>query len=200
MVTCYIHLIVCARAVAPTSTPVLACFWSVSGNRGAFLGLPVLEVLVAFLGLRLGFWMREPVRSGFLSAVGATVKFTLRLRFAIKRFRHRDSLVFDDAGVASLYEQAFEHAFTNEDEFKKSAISMQWYDVKKGGIPQLSVSFAPHSTPFSLDKVARTIDSATSSVFFAVMEMVGKGAVMTALQNLGLRQNLFSLGTIQSEG
>jgi hypothetical protein len=79
--------------------------------------------------------------------------------------------VFDDAGVASLYEPAFEQAFTNEDEIKKSAISTQWYDVKKSGIPQLSVSFAPHSTPFSLDKVARTIDSATSSVFFTVMEM-----------------------------
>jgi hypothetical protein len=109
-------------------------------------------------------------------------------------------LVFDNADVASLYEQAFEQAFTNEDEFKKSTISSQWYDVKKSGTPQLSVSFAPHRTPFSLDKVARAIDSATSSVLFAVMEMGGKGSVMTALQNLGLRQNLFSLGTIQSEG
>jgi len=108
-------------------------------------------------------------------------------------------LVFDDADVASLYEQAFEQAFTNEDDFKKSPISSQWYDLKTDGVPQLSVSFAPHSTPFSLERVADAIDSATSSVFFAVMEMGGKGAVMTALQNLGLRQNLFSLGTIQSE-
>jgi len=108
-------------------------------------------------------------------------------------------LVFDNPNVASLYETAFEQAFTDEDKFKKSAISSQWYDIKKSGLPQLSVSFAPHSTPFSLDKIADAINSATSSVFFAVMEMGGKGAVMTALQNLGMRTNLFSLGTIQSE-
>jgi len=106
-------------------------------------------------------------------------------------------LVFEDP-EALLYEQAFEEAFNNMQQFKSSAIASKWFDLPSNATPATSVSFAPHQTAFSLDKVADSINAAKSSVFFAVMEMAGGGRVMDALKSLGDRQELFSLGTIQS--
>jgi len=108
-------------------------------------------------------------------------------------------LVFDDANVAGLYEQAFEQAFNDQNGFKSSAIASKWYDVQKTTLPALAVSFAPHATPFSLDNVAKSIEAATSSVLFALMEMTGGGPVMTALESVGQRKGIFSVGTLQSE-
>jgi phosphatidylserine/phosphatidylglycerophosphate/cardiolipin synthase-like enzyme len=109
-------------------------------------------------------------------------------------------LVFDDVDVATLYERAFEQAFTAAAKFKSSEIASKWYDFKQKNLPPASVSFAPHSTPFSLKKVSDAIDGAKSSVFFAVMQMGGGGPVLVDLEDLGARKNLFSLGTIQSKG
>ncbi len=108
-------------------------------------------------------------------------------------------LVFDDPDVADLYEQAFEQAFSAQNKFKPSQIASRWFDIAKSDLPPVSVSFAPHVKAFSLEKVADAINSAKSSVLFAVMEMGGKGAVMTALQGLGARAGIVSLGTIQSK-
>ncbi len=109
-------------------------------------------------------------------------------------------LVLDSSDVAALYEQAFEQAFTAAKKFKSSPIASRWYDVQKPGLPPLSVSFAPHPTAFSLDKLDQAIKSAKSSVFFAVMEMTGGGPVMPDLENLAQNENVFSLGMIQQTG
>jgi hypothetical protein len=45
-----------------------------------------------------------------------------------------------------------------------------------------------------------SINSAESSVLFAVMQMFGQGSVMSSLKNLGSNKGLVSLGTIESEG
>jgi len=108
-------------------------------------------------------------------------------------------LVFEDTDVAALYEKAFEQAFTEEDRFRSSEIASRWWDIRKGNLPTISVSFAPHSKPFPLDRVAEAMNSSRSSVFFALMQLGGKGAVRTALENLANRKDLFSLGTIQSK-
>jgi hypothetical protein len=111
-------------------------------------------------------------------------------------------LLFDDPYVADLYEQAFNQAFNDptatQRGFPRSAIASKWYDVQRPDLPAVSVSFAPHTDAWSLQKVADAINSAKSSVFFAVMEMRGGGPVMDALDNLGTRQGVFSLGIIQS--
>lgn len=107
-------------------------------------------------------------------------------------------IVFDDPNITQLYESAFQQAFTDENKFKSSQIASKWYDISEDNLP-LSVSFAPHGTAFSLDKVSDAINSAKSSVFFAVMQMSGSGPVMMSLANLGSRAGLFSLGTIESE-
>jgi phosphatidylserine/phosphatidylglycerophosphate/cardiolipin synthase-like enzyme len=107
-------------------------------------------------------------------------------------------LLFDDAQVAKLYEQAFEQAFDDQKKFKSSAIASKWYDIEKSKLPALSLSFAPHTSDFSLVKVGDAINSAKSSVLFAIMEMGGKGPVMDALKALGDRKEVVSLGTIES--
>ena len=108
-------------------------------------------------------------------------------------------LLFNDPDIANLYEQAFEQSFTSASHFVESSIASKWYNVKKP-VP-LTISFAPHKTAFSLDKVAESIESAKSSVFFAIMEAGGTGPVMPALQNLADNNNsdIFSLGILQKE-
>lgn len=108
-------------------------------------------------------------------------------------------LVFEDPVTAGLYEQAFEQAFNDEDGFKSSNIASKWFEATKNNRPIVSTSYAPHKTVFSLDTVAQAIESAKSSVFFAIMETSGRGPVMPALANLANRENVLSLGTIEQK-
>ena len=98
-------------------------------------------------------------------------------------------LIFNNDDIANLYEQAFETAFNAEDSYKavvSSPISSRWYDLNSSdNIPKCSVSFSPHKiSTVSLGKVSDAINSANSSVFFAIMEMSGKGSVMESLEKL----------------
>ncbi len=108
-------------------------------------------------------------------------------------------LVFDDPVTAGLYEQAFEQAFNDEKGFKSSNIASKWFEATTNHSPSVSISYAPHKTAFSLERVSQIIDSAKSSVFFAVMETSGGGPVIPALANLANRENVLSLGTIEQE-
>jgi PLD-like domain len=121
------------------------------------------------------------------------------------------ALVFNDSTVADLYEQAFDQAFKNEKEFSSSLIASKWHSIEVGSsnnnnsIPKIEVSFAPHKTqkdqfPFSLEKVSNAIESANSSIFYAIMAPEGGGPVMPALENLADNPNLFSLGVIDKQG
>jgi phosphatidylserine/phosphatidylglycerophosphate/cardiolipin synthase-like enzyme len=108
-------------------------------------------------------------------------------------------VIFDNPQIANLYEQAFEQAFTDMDGFRSSDIASKWFDVTTVDTSSLSLSFAPHKTAFTVNTVSEAIESAKSSVLFAVMEMQGGGPVMPALENLGARDDLFSLGTVDTE-
>jgi len=108
-------------------------------------------------------------------------------------------VIFDNPEIADLYEQAFEEAFTDMEGFKSSTIASKWFDVTTKDASPLSLSFAPHKTAFTVDAVSQAIESAKSSVLFAVMQMEGSGPVMPALENLGTRNDLLSLGTIDTE-
>lgn len=109
-------------------------------------------------------------------------------------------LLFDDPEIAKLYETAFEQAFSDCKGFKKSEIARRWHGEKIGTGSPVSISFAPHITAFSLDRVAEALESARSSLMFAMMEVCGGGPVMGILQNLGERENLYSMGTIEKRG
>jgi len=109
-------------------------------------------------------------------------------------------LIFDTPQIATLYERAFDQAFNDMADFRLSNIASKWFDVTTNHDTPASFSFAPHETGFTLDTVSKAIESAKSSVLFAVMQMGGKGPVMPALENLGARDDLFSLGIIDTKG
>ena len=107
-------------------------------------------------------------------------------------------LIFDDDQTAALYETAFEEAFTNAEKFSTSEIAEGWHDVKGDGLPQFSVAFSPHKSALvSLSKVADAIETAKSSVLFAVMELGGSGPVMEKLKELPSKK-VFSYGMTQN--
>jgi hypothetical protein len=115
-------------------------------------------------------------------------------------------LVFNNTVAANLYEQAFEQAFTDEKAFKSSSIASKWYIVEKidDTFPEMSVSFAPHKTskdevPFSLSAVSKAVESAETSVFYALMVTEGKGPVISGLKVLADNQKLFSLGIVDRQ-
>ncbi len=112
-----------------------------------------------------------------------------------------NNLVFNDPATASLYEQAFEQAFTNMPGFASSPIAQQWHDVSNPGFLPYSVCFSTHSSAaISLDRVSTAIQNAKSSVIYAVMELQGGGPVMNELVNLGSNPNIFAYGITQSAG
>ncbi|HTX43670.1 MAG TPA: phospholipase D-like domain-containing protein, partial [Methanocella sp.] len=111
-------------------------------------------------------------------------------------------LVFDSPEIAGLYGRAFDQAFDDMGNFRSSGMASKWFDVTSGVAPPISFSFAPHETGFTLDAVADAVDSAKSSAFFAVMQM-GKpetgGRALSSLIGLGERDNIFSLGIVDSK-
>ncbi len=110
--------------------------------------------------------------------------------------------VFDDPGVAAIYEEAFEQAWKDPDGFRKSAIASRWLPEApdpKADLPSFQVSFAPHADPeVSLAPVAAAIEAAKSSVLFAIMEIDGSGPVLKAVQELPSRKDLYAFGTTQT--
>lgn len=108
-------------------------------------------------------------------------------------------LVFDDPGVAELYESAFEQAFQDAPGFSASEIAEGWHDVESAGMPKFSVAFSPHkSSAVSLARVGDAIRKAKSSVLFAVMELSGGGPVMDELKALPSSKTIFSYGMTQA--
>jgi phosphatidylserine/phosphatidylglycerophosphate/cardiolipin synthase-like enzyme len=110
-------------------------------------------------------------------------------------------LMFNDANIAGQYEQVFQSVFDNMSGYVRTPLAKQWFKFPNagGGVPNFEVSFAPHpAPPFSMVTVADALAAAKSSVMFAVMELAGSGATMTALNNLHLSGKVFSYGMTQS--
>jgi phosphatidylserine/phosphatidylglycerophosphate/cardiolipin synthase-like enzyme len=107
--------------------------------------------------------------------------------------------VFDDAESATLYQQAFDQAWTDAKGFDDSPIAAQWFERRASGLPPFSVSFAPHKKPeVSLQRVADAIRAAKSSVLFAIMEVGnGTGVVLDEIRRLPKRSELYAFGTTQ---
>jgi hypothetical protein len=108
-------------------------------------------------------------------------------------------IVINDEYVASLYEIAFEQAFTDMKAFKSSSISSKWYEVRRPDLPPFMVSFAPHKNAnISLKTAAEEIKKANDSVMYAIMEVSGSGSVLDQIRNLAKRKNIFTYGISQS--
>jgi phosphatidylserine/phosphatidylglycerophosphate/cardiolipin synthase-like enzyme len=111
-------------------------------------------------------------------------------------------LLFTDPNVAGQYEQVFQSVFTDMKAFSNSPLASRWFDFPNdgGGIPNFSVSFAPHKVAtVSLGQVQQALSNAKSSIMFAIMELRGGGPVLKTVQNLHLSGKVFSYGMTQSE-
>ncbi len=111
-------------------------------------------------------------------------------------------LVFRSSEVAGLFEQVFELAFSNPDNFNTQPIATQWHLVQTAGAPPVRFCFSPHSSAdLSLTPVGAAIEQATSSVFFCIafLNQATSGAVRKAVDRLEGKP-LFSYGISDKAG
>ncbi|MFZ6769678.1 phospholipase D-like domain-containing protein [Undibacterium sp. Di26W] len=112
--------------------------------------------------------------------------------------------IFDDDDVAQLYAQSFEAAFNgglSTSAFTADKISQQEYAISKPGLPSSVFSFAPHKkNTFSLDRLQNELNTANSSVLFAVMALVGKSSVLDTLRTIHDDGKIFSYGITDNPG
>jgi phosphatidylserine/phosphatidylglycerophosphate/cardiolipin synthase-like enzyme len=110
-------------------------------------------------------------------------------------------LLFDEPGVAALFEQAFEQAFTDMGGFQDAPIAAGWHAITAQGVPAGAVAFSPHKAAnVSLGRAHAAMRDARSSVLYAVMELKGTGPVLAGLRELGGRPDIFSYGITEASG
>lgn len=151
-------------------------------KRGHFKGLQHNKALIA---KRAGKAIR---------VLGGSTNFSYRGLY----IQANNLLVFNDDKIAGLFEQMFELAFTDMDNFKTAPLAKVWHSVAQPGKPTVNLCFAPHTKPeLSLAPAGAAIDSATSSVFFsfAFMNQTTSGSVRKALDRL-MKKPLFSYGVV----
>lgn len=120
-------------------------------------------------------------------------------------------LVFDDRNVADIYSGVFNQSWdtdTDPKEFAESTWGKQsfvWGDAA-GPVPATTATFSPHAGPFAdeilqgivdrIDAEAAVAAPAIGSVFFAVMQISGRGShrVYDALNELHVNRDIFSFG------
>jgi hypothetical protein len=116
-------------------------------------------------------------------------------------------LIYNDATVARGYADVFDEAWTNGTTLKqylKSPLSAKEFTFKANGVPESTISFAPHAADFSSQLMTALADrigqekntaQALGSVIFAIMDIgSGGGPVRPALVKLHGQQSVFSYG------
>jgi phosphatidylserine/phosphatidylglycerophosphate/cardiolipin synthase-like enzyme len=139
--------------------------------------------------------------------------FTGSANFSVRGLyvQANNCFVINDAKAAGGYGQAFDEAFTQQQQLKSSAkaatafakspVASQYFDYSGPGLPNFKIAFSPHaSETVSLGAVADAIKNAKSSVIFAVMQLGGGGDVISQLDALNQRSDIFSYGMTQSAG
>jgi phosphatidylserine/phosphatidylglycerophosphate/cardiolipin synthase-like enzyme len=109
-------------------------------------------------------------------------------------------LVFNEPGVAKLYEDAFQQAFTDPSGFAGADIAKTWHPMEAADSPHGFAAFSPHrEAKISLQRLTEAVQNANHSVLFAIMELGGGGSLLDEIRKLGER-NIFSFGVTQSAG
>jgi hypothetical protein len=116
-------------------------------------------------------------------------------------------LVYNDAPVAAEYAAVFDEVWNNGTtltQFLKSPLSAQQFKFSANGVPDSTISFAPHAKNFSshlMSDLAKRLGQekntgqALGSVLFAIMDLgSGDGPVRPALVKLHGKQTVFSYG------
>ena len=115
-------------------------------------------------------------------------------------------IVVDDPNVAGMFGKAFDNAFKNNvkaSPFQKDAVSQAYMPCSvtdTAELPKFSLALSPHEDfNISLGPISQRIRSATSSVFFAVMEPNGQGPVLDSLRKIAAEPTVFSYGTVETD-
>jgi len=113
--------------------------------------------------------------------------------------------VFDNKKVAALYEEVFEASFGQQKMkvFRETEYATKTFAFQNKGVPNSSITFAPHTEEFAtqlLGDLSDRVKSAKSSVLFCIMsldESTG-GPVYPALREVQNNEGLFSYGVTDS--
>jgi phosphatidylserine/phosphatidylglycerophosphate/cardiolipin synthase-like enzyme len=110
-------------------------------------------------------------------------------------------IVFRSPGVAELFSKYFDAVFAAPLAYVNSPFAGQWHRAAGSTGPEVQICFSPHpDEDLSLNPIRGAIDSATSSVFYAIafLNQTG-GATRKALDRL-IAKDLFSYGIVHSRG
>jgi phosphatidylserine/phosphatidylglycerophosphate/cardiolipin synthase-like enzyme len=107
----------------------------------------------------------------------------------------------EDAAIAAQYAKLFDVAFNaglDKATFEADPISHSEITFTSAG-PKIVASFAPHKKPtFSLKTAINAVKQADSSVIFAVMDLDGKGELLSTLESIHEKKEVFSYGISDS--
>lgn len=111
-------------------------------------------------------------------------------------------VAFEDEVIAAKYAEVFEAAYNadlDKPKFEAGPITKAEVTFTQPGMPKVVASFAPHAHPtFSLKSLLSAVKGAESSVIFAVMDLDGKGDVLSELKTLHAKKEVFSYGISDS--
>lgn len=115
-------------------------------------------------------------------------------------------IIFKDPAVAKTYADVFDEAWndkTNNKAFSGSALANKNFNFKGNGLPDMNITFSPHTDAFSLARlteIADRVNKEKSSVLFAIMDTdpTVKGPISPTLKKLHSRQDIFSYGITDS--
>jgi hypothetical protein len=122
-------------------------------------------------------------------------------------------IVFDDASVATLYQDVFDAAWNGKvkaDAFRATDLAKNPHAFGPPALPDMEINVSPHESARSkalmtaiADRIAQeaTKDATVGSVLFAVMDInSGSSPVYDALKNVHANSDIFSYGISDNPG
>lgn len=136
-------------------------------------------------------------------ALAGSTNFSLRGLYV----QSNNTVVFTDAKAPALLAAVFDRYFAIIDkrgaagQFQRDPLSQSWHDCSVPGGPNVRIAVSPYADPgLSLDPVAAAIETATSSVLYAVVFLNQlTGRVRNTLEEL-VHRSTFSYGVSQRAG
>ncbi len=108
-------------------------------------------------------------------------------------------VVFNDETVSQLYADVFDASFGKQQmkAFKKSELASTNFKLNGHGLPNTTITFAPHPEDFATDlfeNISSNILNAKSDVLFAVMKDNSKSSILDALKTQIKSEDIFTFG------
>lgn len=112
-------------------------------------------------------------------------------------------IVFDNEEVAGLFNQMFEIAWDNPDDFTKNDFAKKWHEISQNGRPKMEFCFSPHKdSDLSMVKLADVIKNCKESLFYSIafLYQTKSGPVLPALMAVEQNPNILNYGTSDKNG